>query len=839
MARVIHSASEAARTTVASTTYIDKVVLNFTPDENSDYCFLWSVLVDIAGTAQQVQVRLRHDTAAVDLAVQAKRVKDTTDVVSAGGVAFATFGTSPGSQTFSIEFSSSTTITSGAQQAYLTAFKLTANDKKVGVATTNTTSSTPVAAATLSWTPSSTGDYVIIASAGLASASATTTSIRLTDGTTTYGLCDPISKSSFASAIHPWAHAVYAPGLSGAQDWSVTCDSDGSLTLTITDVYIVALRVSDWPAFYQTADRARTTTTSTTYVTRSTLTQTTATGDHVQLAVSVVDMSSTSSSALWRMTLDGVAPGESLREPAVTSAQSIPEWRSTDGSLTAASHTWLTQYAAENNTAGIASSAIIVLQAEDVSGVVTGTASGTLTAATASATGTFTPQAVTGTATATLAVATAAASGTFIPQAITGTAAATLAAATANAAGELTITGAGVGTLAAATAAATGNSTSGLSTVEIGAIEWGAFIIGELEFTGTAAATLSAITASGSGWAQVTGTASATLQAATGSASGTLTLPGVSGDGDAVLQAATAAATGSFTAPAVTGTAAATLASVTASAIGQLTIAGTAAGNLQAATAAATGLLEPKGTAAGTLAAATAAATAQLTISGSAAGVLAVVTGDATGTFFEGISGVADAQLQPVTGVASGLVDVRGDAEGVLAAATASASGVFTIAEVTGTGDADLAAATASASGALTISGTAAASLRAATAAATGNVVPFQGAAAGLLAAATGSATGAITVFGTAAGQLEASTADAVGWVQVTGAGAGVLAVAVASAIGVNSTGIPVPDSRVIKVAAREGIIVSARGEFVHVPTRGTLAVGTSRRVIKVPRRAA
>jgi hypothetical protein len=373
--RQVYANSATARATTTSTTYGDLVALTFTPDASAVYAIVWGCVTDMGSTNNNVLVRLFHDTDAVILAEYGFRPRDLIDNCSNGGVAFYTAPASPAEQTFSIEFRSGSAATAGAEQGYLLAIKLGANDQIASAAgDTSTTSSTPQDKTTLTWTPVA-GDYLVIASGSLGGSTAVNSyaSARLFDETTAYGSCEGVGRSATTSAgTRPFWGTVVALTLSAisttlkTQFWS----RDNTSTALFRESYILALNLDDWPDAWTASSRTRETTTSSTAQAKASLTQTTLLFPHIILGCGVLDHDATNTSCYGQLDEDGTIVGvEDEYEPYTTTTSFMPFFRVVHETPTAASHTWRTLYRSEtSNTTGFAESAIALLQIEEAAG---------------------------------------------------------------------------------------------------------------------------------------------------------------------------------------------------------------------------------------------------------------------------------------------------------------------------------------------------------------------------------------------------------------------------------------------------------------------------------------
>lgn len=603
-------AESLGESTTTSTTYGDKVALTFTPDANSDYLFIWTAkATNTSNITSDYKVRLFDDTGSTTLAelnIEGKDVSSTAgDYQSVGGIAQMSFGASPSSQTVSIEFAAETaTNTIRISNATITAIKKHASDQFASADSSTTTSSTTFQdKATLTFTPATQGDYLILSSCEWND-----------DGGGNggeYRLLDPTStaialQSRFpqdAATFYPWNTIIQQNLTASSKTYKTQWRALGTGTSVMTHrkSRIYALRLDTLPNYFYGEARSRTTTTSTTYQDKVTLTDTPAAFNQLRIAVGMSDGNVTNNSSFINFDQGGSSLYEVLYEPSISGG--------VDGTVSAtmtasrytgsgSSTTWKTQFRSEATalTTGFASSAIAVLQLSESEGV-TGTIAVTLDNATSSITG----HSTSGTIAVTLANATSSIAAT---QTQSGTLATTLGDATSSIAASHTQSGTIAVTLADAT-----SSIAALQTQE-----------------GTIAVTLADATSAITGHT-TSGTIAVTLDNATADFSGTV-VQQFSGALATTLDNATSAIAALQT---QTGTVAVTLANATSNISAAQTQSGTLATTLGDATMAASGAQTYVGTLSTTLAGATAAITALQTHPGTLATTLDNATMSASG----------------------------------------------------------------------------------------------------------------------------------------------------------------------------------------------------------------
>lgn len=664
------STGQSTATGVGSDSFSDKVTLTFTPDASSDYFIFGCALINNDAGTTDVLAKLLNSTSATTFNSVNVEEKDITDYFSFFGCAKDSFGASPASQTYKLQWANeSTGTTTAIKEARILALKAGANDQyQEALAETTTTSSSFQDKVTLTFTPGSLGDYTFIFAADMTTSSTGTS----------FGCQLDIDGTGYVAATRYIDDATtylsimgVVPGISltaASHTIKLQFKSDGTRTTKIRNAKIIALRQSDFEVAQTVRQGTRQTRTASTYadVSGATLTFTPEAVEHIAFASSIFDHSSTTSSG-YNQLLEGATVISEMTEEPTNTAETMHFAVFYRKTLSASSTTWAIQHKAESSgTVGTDEAAIAVFQSGTASGA-SGTAAPTEAADTASASGLET---ITGTAAPTETVDTCSASGLA---GIRGDAAPVETADTASAAGTETFTGTASPTETADTASASG-------------IE---------EFTGTATATETADTASADGLAGIRGSAAPIESADTASASGTETITGTTATTEANDTAAADGVAG------IRGSAAIAEAADTASASGSSAEAGQMTGTVNtteaADTATASGLLTISGTASITEQADTAAASALLTFSGSAA--IAESADTATATALQTISGAVSSTEAADTATASGIETFTGTAGITEDADTASATGSMSIPAVSGSAAATEAADTVSGAG--------------------------------------------------------------------------------------------------------------------------------------------
>lgn len=420
-ARVYSSASQIAEVSKSTTGYTDagSCALTHTPNDNTDVLYIWSARVSIDSVANDVQIRLYHDTASTELAVvnyEAQESSGPTDYRSVGGVCVVSYGSSPGSQTISLEYAAETGgSVATVKDARIVAIQLTSNDKfSTGTATADSSTSTTdadVSSSSVTFTPGSSGDYLILWSGeGSFSATNAYARMRLTvDGADEYRIQQSVQDAT-NYVCFSGAEKVTLDATSHTLKLRFSGSNTG--TSNARRGRVVALRLSDFDASYFSEDRTGSSGGGTSYTDVLTYNPTISNAvDHLVIGAWVKSSNSTSVSAYTQFT-DGTVTIEDVNE-ANFSGDNWPGLIAYVADVPSGSGTtYKTSRKAEGSvTVGCKENAIAILQLEASSGETV-----TITKVAMTVSG----QAVTGNARTTLAVTKAAL--TMTGQAVVGNA---------------------------------------------------------------------------------------------------------------------------------------------------------------------------------------------------------------------------------------------------------------------------------------------------------------------------------------------------------------------------------------------------------------------------------
>lgn len=586
MARQYYYNADASETTTTSSTYGDKASVTFTPDASSNYLILWCCRLSNSTATIDGLLRLRDDTAASNLGELNLESQDTSSTAGSNEPVFGsarwTSGGSPSSQTFSVEFASNGgTNTTRVSQCAIYVMKMDSADEYAeSLAQSDTTSGSPQDKTTLTFTPASQGDYLIIATAeGKGNTTSANDILLLDHASTTYASKGRRPKDS--GNWMPWGTIVKLNLTASSKTFKIQwADENGAVTSSIRNARITALRLSAFSNVYYAEDRSRTTTAGVTEITKLTHSPAPSnTGvDHLVMWCHQGDQSATNNSCFYRH-----YEGSTLMEE--------PLWESVVASTSLAQTSIMFNVRHPSNVAyaikhqqesgavavGIQDAASMLLEIGDSN--VTGTIANTLQDATAAFSGSVP---FTGTLATTLAGAT---SSITALETYSGALSTTLGNATSSITAVETYSGTLATTLGDATAAFTGNvsdiNTSGAIATTLDNFT---SAIAALEtYTGTIATTLAGATSNIVAVETYSGTLATTLGNATMSASGSLTFAGSLAT---TLGNATSAITAVET---YSGTLGTTLGNATMSATGSVPYVGTLSTTLDNFTMDATG----------------------------------------------------------------------------------------------------------------------------------------------------------------------------------------------------------------------------------------------------------
>ena len=271
-ARKYSYAESLAPSTSTLNTDTTKVTLNFAPDANSDYVYIWNADVAMSVITDDIVVTLKNNSATA-LSITNWEAKDITDYNTISGIAKESFGASPTSQSITLTWRNETSgRTASIKNARIIAIKLTSADAFVeNTADSSTTSASLQTATTLTFTPATSGNYLIIGSCESRSASTTVSvNTQITYNSVAYSAAAsrPNDTTNYSSSL-----LQASVGTLTATSQSVTFQYSSGTAGTAVNcrrARLLALRLDEFTTSSITTDNAATTTTSITYETKTT-----------------------------------------------------------------------------------------------------------------------------------------------------------------------------------------------------------------------------------------------------------------------------------------------------------------------------------------------------------------------------------------------------------------------------------------------------------------------------------------------------------------------------------------------------------------------------------------
>lgn len=371
-ARQYYEAASSGESTTASSTYQDKVTLGFTPDASSTYWLMWSAqLTRTIAAGSGAKVRLFDGT--TTYGEQRFNPTNNAEYACVGGLGRLDSGGSPSAVAIDIEYSDGNGAATGKiKNAVAIALKADAADQyaeSTGVSTTGSDSWQDKT--TLTFTPATEGDYLIIAMGELSvSNMAITAQARLdVDGSAQYATQTGggIASVDFYMPVAAMLKLTLSAA-SHSIKWQFRRTTAGAATANIRNARILALRMSSFDNAYYADDRTRDTYNADTAVQdQATLTQTPQALDHLFMGAALIDGNNTSNNVNGYLDEDGT---DLIAMPHRSGTRNAAVFGFDVRDLSASSHTWKTQYDTSNTgtTVGFAESALAVLQLEPSAG---------------------------------------------------------------------------------------------------------------------------------------------------------------------------------------------------------------------------------------------------------------------------------------------------------------------------------------------------------------------------------------------------------------------------------------------------------------------------------------
>jgi hypothetical protein len=291
--------------------------LTFTGDNGTDYLGVWSQEVQADSTSTDTLSDITKDGVSIFTGVPDMPIRESVSPIDynmMGGIfRYQSSGTST---TFAATGSrGSNPATLKLRNSRISLLKLGADDHYTeSLARQTTANKTLTTVATLSFTPASAGNYIVIVSCHLDQSTLVNSTIafQLSDGTTT-------TTERFIQAEsgrYPLMLMLFLPGISGAKSVTlkVRQGGSGSATVGVSDIRMVALREGRFANVYKTSLSASSSGTDTTYADALSQTFTPAAGDHLTVCSWVWRTTSTSISIYSQFDDGGTVVNEGIKE---------------------------------------------------------------------------------------------------------------------------------------------------------------------------------------------------------------------------------------------------------------------------------------------------------------------------------------------------------------------------------------------------------------------------------------------------------------------------------------------------------------------------------------------
>jgi hypothetical protein len=329
--------------TTTSNTFQDKVVLTFTPSATKNYLIIASGLVAHASTFYATEVQLT-----IDGSVYAINEFQPTGAAGTNYYSFASqkvVSLGATSHTIKIQYRSMTSgQTAKIKNARIIALEIQDYQTAIAEAQSQTNSTSYQDKATLTFTPTSAGDYLIIATADLSASNTNYSALaQLTYDGASQG--EMTREPTVASHFYTFGMVRELSLSAASHTFKIQYRSESSSYYAyIKNARITAVRLSDLGGFQYTESEAESYTSSTTYQDKTTLTFTPPSAqDYLIIASALVRQESTSYAVYTNLDVDGTSYAEKIYRPKDSTGY-VPFFVIKDINLSAASHSIKIQY---------------------------------------------------------------------------------------------------------------------------------------------------------------------------------------------------------------------------------------------------------------------------------------------------------------------------------------------------------------------------------------------------------------------------------------------------------------------------------------------------------------
>ena len=308
-ARTFHYADDTVESSATVSGDQDKVTLTFTPEDVSAYYLVASAMITAKLTTVLGLGKLVDKSGPTDLArYQNCGARATTDYMSMFDLAAITYGVAPGSKSYAIDWGGDGTHTKYIEEARILALKKGANDNDASDDTQSTTTSSAYQdKLSLTFTPGTSGDYLILACTHYGHNS-TTSEIQIAldvDGAV-YGAAQLRARVATTAAAYAWGTVVKVTLSAASHTVKVKFRSvDNATTANLQYTRIIALRLSDFENAYYAESRGDQNTTSSAAQTAASLTQELQPVSHVAFACALRAVNGTGVQGFTKLTNAG------------------------------------------------------------------------------------------------------------------------------------------------------------------------------------------------------------------------------------------------------------------------------------------------------------------------------------------------------------------------------------------------------------------------------------------------------------------------------------------------------------------------------------------------------
>ena len=334
-----------AEATSTATAFTNTATLSFTPSDNQSYALFWSCMGQHDDVTTDLLVDFLHNTNSATIGSINVEPRDSTSYFSFGGLGIATFATATGAHTFNIRLGNETATTASRVKDHgITALMLSTGDQfreSVSAVTTTSTAAYQTVA-TFSFTPSATGDYLVLAYADWAAgatAGLVSSNIRLQGGGTAtfYGVATNSDNDN--TTFRSWETGVRVAMTTTQWDFSIDVfGATTSLTKTRNHRF-VALRFDGFELVDYAEDLSTITVTTTSSATAVSLSATTSAREYLVLGHTLAEAGTNVIDSVGEFLEDDVVVLSSNEEPPASNQQRTIFTNYTK-SFTAGTHTF-------------------------------------------------------------------------------------------------------------------------------------------------------------------------------------------------------------------------------------------------------------------------------------------------------------------------------------------------------------------------------------------------------------------------------------------------------------------------------------------------------------------